>query len=209
MGLTEILIEFMTPILAHVGYRIVFFMALFESTPLFGMLVPGLFVTMLGGFFAKLGILNLPLVYVLATVGAFTGDCIGYLLGRWYGSSLIKRFGKYILLSQEHYQTTEQIMKEHAYKAIILGRLSPVTRALAPFVGGTAHIPVYKFISATFTGAMFWSGCFVTLGYLFGHTYETLSKYIDYGALILFGIILYLFIEAFRKRHRKNPMTRL
>lgn len=204
MGLTELFIEFVTPILAHVGYRIVFFMALFESTPLFGMLVPGLIVTMLGGFFAKLGILNLSLVYLVAICGALGGDGIGYLLGRYYGKGLIKKFGKYILLSQEHYQTTEQIMKDHAFKAIILGRFSPVTRALAPFVGGTAHIPVHKFMGATLVGATLWAGCFVTLGYLFGHTYETISKYIDYGALVLLGIIVYLFIEAFRKRHTKK-----
>jgi membrane protein DedA with SNARE-associated domain len=204
MSVTETLIESITPVLAHVGYRIVFFLALFESTPLFGMLVPGLIVTMLGGFFAKLGILKLTLVYLLAATGAMIGDHISYALGRYYGKTLIKKFGKYILLSEEHYQTTEEIMKEHAYKAIILGRFSPITRALAPFVGGTVKIPLYKFTAATGIGATLWAGCFVTLGYLFGHTYETLAKYIDYGALILLCIILYLFIEAFRRKTRKK-----
>ena len=204
MSLTETIIAFFLPLFDNVGYRIIFFTTLFETTPIFGMIVPGQTIAMLGGLFAKLGLLHLPLVYFLATAGALLGDCLSFALGKLYGHQFIHKFGKYMLLSHAHYQRTKQLISEHPHKTIIIGRFTPVTRALGPFVAGSLGIKFYKLLPSLMLGCIIWAATFVTLGYFFGHTYERLSQYIDYAGIILTGLLLWLIYKAIHIKVRKH-----
>lgn len=192
------------PLFENVGYRIIFFTTLFETTPIFGMIVPGQTIAMLGGLFAKLGLLHLSLVYCLATAGALIGDCLSFSLGKLYGHSLIQRFGKYMLLTHAHYMKTKELITQHPHKAIIIGRFTPVTRALGPFVAGSVGIKFYKLFPSLIIGCLIWAVTFVTLGYFFGHTYERLTQYIDYAGIILTALLLWLIYKAIHMKVKKH-----
>ena len=60
------------------GYWIVFSASLFETVPLAGSFVPGHTVVIVGGLFAKMGVLDFWRTCAISAFGAFLGDFVGY-----------------------------------------------------------------------------------------------------------------------------------
>lgn len=184
-------------------YRILFFITMFESSPLFGMIVPGQLFIMLGGFLGEYGFLNVTYVLVFAIIAAILGDIIAYILGRTYGPKLILRFGKYLLITREHYLATEHSLINYPLRTLALGRFSAATRALAYFVAGTRHIKVHRWIGLSIISSCIWAIFYCFAGYFFAHTYKELLGTIDILAALGLGIVLLFIIQGYRT-HKEN-----
>ncbi|HEX2639629.1 MAG TPA: hypothetical protein VHL50_03610, partial [Pyrinomonadaceae bacterium] len=78
MDILETLISLFT----HYGYWVVFFGVMLENA---GLPIPGETILLAAGFFAADGHFSLPLVMLIAAVGAVTGDNIGFAIGHHYG----------------------------------------------------------------------------------------------------------------------------
>lgn len=186
------------------GYWIIAFIAIAESLPLFGTIVPGHTVIILAGVFAKLGYLNLYTVLLLTVIGAIIGDIIGYTIGRKYGFPILIKWGKYFLIKQEHLDKAKTMLNRHTGKALIVGRFSPITRALMPFLAGASDVPKGKFWFFTIIGGIVWSTSSVMIGYIFGASYHIAAQYIGRYttvgiAIIVLIVIAYHFINT--RRH--------
>ena len=174
------------------GYLIIFITAMLEATPLFGLIIPGQSIVVVGGFLAKQSILDVGDIIFLAALGAILGDLIGYSLGKKYGYSFITKYGKYFLFKKEYFEKTKKIMNNHTGKSLIIGRFNSLTRAFAPFVAGSTNVPFSKFLLYNIIGGISWAALFVLIGYVFGKSYEVASKY--FGRLILFTILISILI---------------
>lgn len=174
-------------LIEHGGYFILVILTVFEGIPLVGMLVPGHVAIIAAGFLAKIGVLNLCWVIVLALVGAFVGDYIGFYIGRRYGMSFITRLRRYIYISDNHLNRATGLLSRHTFKAMIISRFTPATRALMPFLIGTTNLKQGRFILYNIIGAIAWVVSSVILGYVFGASYHFASKAI--GRLIILSLI--------------------
>ncbi|MSS75064.1 DedA family protein [Candidatus Pacearchaeota archaeon] len=174
-------------------YRILFFITMFESSPLFGMIVPGQLFIMLAGFLSELGLLSLPLVIIFASIAAIVGDILAYILGKVYGPKLITKYGRFLLITREQYLATEHSLINRPLRTLAFGRFSAATRALAFFIAGTRHIQFHRWILLSILSGILWAGFYATAGYLFAHTYENLLTTIDVFAM-LGVLILVLFL---------------
>ncbi len=196
MGIVDRILSLPLAVLNHWGYWIIFFFAFIETSPFFGLFIPGQSVLIVGGFLAKIGILNLSELIFIAALGTIVGDLTGYLLGRRYGFSLFSKFGKYVLLKKEHFDNTKKLLNKHAGKALILGRFNSVTRAVAPFAAGSMDIPFSKFIPFDILSCIIYSMAFIFIGYILGTSYEIASRYmgrIFFAAFILSIISVYAY----------------
>lgn len=188
----------------HWSYVIIFLGALLEAVPLFGLLAPGMALVVAGGFMVKLGLLDWGDLLVIASLGAILGDVTGYFLGRKYGESFLKKYGKYFFFHQEQYDKTKRLINNHTGKSIIIGRFNSLTRAFAPFIAGSTNVPWGKFMMYNIIGGVAWSVSFVTVGYVFGQSYEAVSGYIGKFVTIavIVGIgIVYLYRFVNKRRH--------
>ncbi|MEK6947052.1 MAG: DedA family protein [Nanoarchaeota archaeon] len=204
MKITDKILNLPIQVLQLWGYPIVFLAALLEASPFFGILIPGQTIVMIGGFYAKLDVLNIYYVIVLSSLGAIIGDIIGYVLGRAYGYSFIRDYGKYFFFKKEYFKRTKELMNEHTGKTIIIGRFNSITRAFAPFVAGSSKVPFKKFLFYNLIGGISWGVFFSLVGYIFGKAYKVASGYID-GFLIIFFIaaILAVYFYIGHKRRKK------
>lgn len=175
-------------VLVHGGYWIIFVVSVLEAIPLLGSFVPGHALIILGGFLAKIGVLNAFTVIWVTALAAIVGDIIGYLLGKKYGFDFLVKFGKYFFLTEEHLQKASDIMDKHTGKALIIGRFNPVTRALTPFLAGASDLNLKKFWFYNLIGGISWAVSSVAVGYIFGASYEVFSKYI--GKFIFIATVL-------------------
>ncbi len=186
------LFSILETILAHGGYWIIFLASALEAAPLVGSFVPGHALIILAGLFARIGVLNVYTVIWVSAAGAIIGDVAGYTLGKKYGFDFLVRFGKYFFLREEHLEKARKVMDKHTGKALIIGRFNPVTRALTPFLAGASDLHPYKFWTYNIIGGICWAVVSVLVGYVFGASYEVISKYI--GKFIFIATILSLLI---------------
>jgi membrane protein DedA with SNARE-associated domain len=196
MYIIDRIINLPLAVLSHWGYWIIFLFAFIETSPFFGLFIPGQSVLIVGGFLAKIGILKLTELIFIAALGTIIGDFTGYLLGRRYGFSLFSKYGKYVLLKKEHLDNTKKLVNKHTGKALILGRFNSVTRAVAPFAAGSMDIPFSKFVPFNIISCMMYSIAFIFIGYMLGTSYEIASRYmgkIFFAAFILSIISVYAY----------------
>ena len=205
MKITDKILSLPIPVLHLWGYPIVFLSALLEASPFFGIFIPGQTIVMIGGFYAKLGVLNIYYVIVLSALGAIIGDLIGYVLGRRYGYSFIRDYGKYFFFKKEYFKKTKELMNEHTGKTIIIGRFNSITRAFAPFVAGSSKVPFKKFLFYNIVGGISWGVFFSLVGYIFGKAYKIASRYIN-GILIIFFIAAFIIAYFYLGHKRRKKM---
>ncbi len=174
------------------GYPFLFLSVLLEGIPLVGTLVPGHVAIIAAGLLIKVGVFNPWITILLSIGGAVLGDYIGYVLGKKYGLSLIDRLRPFFFITDAHIAKTQALLHKHTGKAMVLGRLSPMTRALMPFLVGTNKASESKFWSFNIIGGIIWAVGSIALGYVFGAGYQAAAGYI--GKFILVAIALAIII---------------
>ena len=169
-----------------------FLLTVLEGLPLFGMAVPGHVAIILAGFLAKIGVFNVWWVIVVATLGAITGDFLGFYIGRKYGMAFINRLRPYFFVSDAYLAKAHALLDTHTGKAMVIGRFSPVTRALMPFLVGTGKTPMGTFWIFNIIGGVSWTVSSIILGYVFGAGYHAAAGYFGKGVVVavIAGVII-------------------
>ena len=174
------------------GYGVVFAAMVLESA---GLPLPGETVTLLGGYAAGSGHLNLAGVIAAASSGAMVGDSIGYWVGRRAGWPLLLRVGRWLRQSPEQMETLRSQFLNHAGKSVLLGRCVAVLRVLAGPMAGAVGMPYGRFLLCNCTGALLWATTMVSLAWL-GGRWIPFQRMVEgvlefgIGALVLVALIV-------------------
>ncbi len=200
--MTAKLLEFALTLVDKVGYLGVFFILVVDNM---GIPIPSEATLALAGNLARAGEFNIIVVILLGTVAQTFGTYLAYLIGRYGGEPLIKKYGKYLLISEHDYQRAEKWFDKRGPKAIFVSRLIPVIRSYAGFAAGTFEMDLKAFIRDSFLGSLVWSAVFAGAGYLLGDTwkkYYGYMHYVDYIVLITIVIFVAHFVYVRIKRRR-------
>lgn len=114
--------------------------------------------------------MSLPLVIVVATIGADLGALVNYYLSRWLGRPVIYRFagsriGRLFLLSEAKVQHAEEYFRQHGATSTLIGRLMPAVRQLISIPAGLARMKIGPFLLYTTLGAGAWNTVLALIGY--------------------------------------------
>ncbi|MCE2837297.1 MAG: DedA family protein [Cyanobium sp. 49614_E6] len=176
------------------GYVVIFAAMLLENA---GLPLPGETVTLLGGYAAGSGQLNLLGVMGAAAGGAVLGDNIGYWVGRRLGWGLILKVGRWLGQSPAQLEKLRDQFLRHAGKSVLLGRFVAVLRVVAGPMAGAVGMPYPKFLLCNVVGATLWATTMVSLAWLGGRwiPVERMVKGVvefGLGALVLVALIVLL-----------------
>jgi membrane protein DedA with SNARE-associated domain len=176
------------------GYVVIFAAMLLENA---GLPLPGETVTLLGGYAAGSGQLNLLGVMGAAAGGAVLGDNIGYWVGRRLGWGLILKVGRWLGQSPAQLEKLRDQFLRHAGKSVLLGRFVAVLRVVAGPMAGAVGMPYPKFLLCNVVGATLWATIMVSLAWLGGRwiPVERMVKGVvefGLGALVLVALIVLL-----------------
>lgn len=122
-------------------------------------------VLLLAGYFAHRGYLSLPLVLLLAWVGAMLGDQVGFVFGRLKGRLILDRSPKW----QPRAKWILVQVAIHERWLLLAFRFVPGVRFLTPIVLGMAGYPQRRFFVYNLIGAAAWSLIIGLIGYFAGH----------------------------------------
>ncbi|HET7236001.1 MAG TPA: DedA family protein [Actinomycetota bacterium] len=174
------------------GYLIVGAATFLENSVGAGVIVPGETIVILGGVYAGLGELSLPIVAAVAVIGAIVGDNVGYWIGRRYGRGFLERHGRKLFVTEERLEATERYYARHGGKTVFLGRFIPVVRSVGFIVAGVSNMPWKRFLAYDIAGATIWGIGHTLIGYALGESYERLERYATPFGIALLAILLLL-----------------
>ena len=190
-------------LIERIGYLGLFLFMALESTiaP-----IPSEIVMPFAGFLITTGKFSFIGVALISTLGTLAGSTLSYYLGKKGGNPLIKKFGKYVLLNEEHLLWTEQWFSKHGEKTIFISRFIPIVRHLISVPAGIANMNFFKFLFYTFLGGLLWNSFLAYLGIKLKEHWElvhTYSKQLDiiFGAILLLGIGIFIYLHLKKKKH--------
>ena len=200
------IIDFLRPYMdAPWGYVIVGLAVFLENSVGAGLVVPGETLVILGGFYARVGDLWLPLVIAVVVICAIVGDNVGYAIGRRHGRRFLERHGKKLFITPARLELTERYYEEHGGKTVFLGRFIPVVRSAGFIVAGAAHMEWRRFIVYDVIGATLWGVGHTLLGYFLGASYERWEKYLTPVGIGL-AVVLLIAIGASKMLAARRKM---
>jgi membrane protein DedA with SNARE-associated domain len=125
---------------------------------------PGDVAIMYGGYLTTTGAIPYPLAYIAVVSGAVLGSACNLTISRKYGRPFIRRFGKYIGVTEARLLRAEGLFKRWGPWAIIVGRHIPGMRIVLSALSGILGVPYRVFIPCVFVSALIWAAIFLEIG---------------------------------------------
>jgi membrane-associated protein len=181
-------------------------LAFAEAALLVGMVLPGETALLVAGVFcnSKYGNLNLGIMIAIAVVCAIGGDSVGYEFGKKFGPSLRRsRLGRWV--GEHRWAAVDGFIHRHGGKAVLLGRLTALMRALMPSMAGMSGMRYRTFLLWNAVGGIIWAPGCVLLGYGFASALDVVGETLTWAPLAILAVLIavYLIIH-FRKRSRER-----
>lgn len=188
-------------------YLLVGLLAFGEAAAFVGLVLPGELAVLLGGVLAAQGRVSLPVIIVVAAVGAIAGDSAGYEIGRRWGS----RLGRGVLL-RRHGSTITRVVcyvQRHGAVVVFVGRWTSVLRAVVPAVAGMSRMPYGRFLLFNVLGGAAWAVAFTLAGYAAGESYAAIEAATGRASLLVTAALVFWIavkIGARRRAHARSAV---
>ncbi len=156
--------------------------------------LPSEIIMPFSGFLVSTGKFDLNLVALMGAIGNVIGSLVAYAIGYFGHEKLVRRFirkfGKWILISEKELDETEKLL--HRYKdLVVLGsRVVPGIRTVISLPCGFAKLPLGRFIVLTFIGSLVWSYFLAWIGFVMGENWDTLGPYFHKADAVIVILIL-------------------
>jgi len=146
------------------------------------------------GFLASSGKLSLTLVILVGTLANLIGSYIAYYIGYFIEETvllkLIKKFGKFILISEEDYKKAGNWFAKYGDRIIFLSRLLPGIRTVISLPAGVFRMDIKKFTLYTVLGCLIWSAFLSYIGYILGENWMALEGYFRKFEIVIIVVLI-------------------
>jgi len=195
-SIIEKLVNSATMLVQDVSYFGIFITMALESALV---PIPSEVVMPFAGFLSWEGKMNLLFAIAMGTAGNLAGSLALYALGSGPGFSIIKKYGRYLLIDDRDIERAQNLFFKYGGPIVFAGRMMPAIRTVISLPAGIAKMNLWKFTAFTLLGSLPWNALLAYLGWLLGENWSLIEKYakfLDYisvSALILLiaGYIIY------------------
>ena len=205
----ERLIDWLLRTLLDLGYPGIVALMAMESSIL---PVPSELVMPPAGYWIAKGEMNVWIVLSCGVLGSILGALANYWVAHLLGRAFVRRFGRYVLLSERSLERSERFFASHGAISTLVGRMVPVIRHLISIPAGIARMSLPQFVTFTGIGALAWCGVLTGIGYFLGRHEDVLRteevRYYINRALLLVAPVVALGITVYVIRHRRREAAR-
>jgi membrane protein DedA with SNARE-associated domain len=166
---------------------------------LFGAFFEGETVIILAGVLCHQSVLPFMWTVCAAAVGAFSGDQLGFHIGRRYGPKALARFQRVAVQAER----IRPLLKARSDWIAFGCRFVYGTRIVAPMLLGAHGYPPGRFALINLFSAALWALAGVSAGYLIGTGAEKLLGRIAHLEQLLLAVLLVM-VGWWWYRHRKS-----
>ena len=207
--MVETIFQTLTIFSAKYGLWAIFFGVMLENA---GLPVPGETILLFAGFLAYQGEVHLWRAILTGIVAASIGDSLGYCVGRYAGRSFVEKYVRRISILSRQFDRAQAHIQKHGHWAVFVSRFITGLRVFAGPLGGMFHMPYPRFLFFTSTGAVVWATTVVSVGFLFGSSWESLVQFVEKShrvtLLAIAGAVGIGVIVYFIRRKKKGATER-
>lgn len=145
-------------------------------------------------------------ITLAGTVGSWLGASVMYWAARLGGRPLVRRYGKYVFISEEKVAGAERWAAHYGSMGIFVSRLLPVVRHLIGIPAGIVRMDYKKFSVFTLLGSAIWCAVLCWLGVKMGQDeslmkgeYHRITLWLA-GAMVVLGGLYYFFVHRHMKK---------
>lgn len=189
-GILEPIASWIINVISALGYPGIVLTMAIESAliPL-----PSEIIMPFSGFLVAQGRFNFWLVAVSGSLGNLIGSLIAYGVGYWGHEKIVRRFirrwGKFLLLTEEDLDTTEVWLNKYGDWVVAGSRLLPAVRTVISLPCGIARLPLKRFIILTFFGSLIWSAVLAYIGKIMGENWVSIGPYFHKFDIVIIIIL--------------------
>lgn len=152
----------------------------------------------------RFSLLGITLVGMLGSVaGAWVFYGIGYWLDENRVRFLIKRFGRYLLISESDFDRAIGWFQRHGDVVIFFGRMIPMVRSLISIPAGLAKMSPIRFTLFTALGTACWSFGLAFMGKLLGENWVLIDQFLSKYELLVAVFLVLIFVAFIIRRLQK------
>ncbi len=200
------LLELIQRWIIEVGPWVVYLVTMLETAAFIGLLIPSGPTILFAAFLTSTQFFALEHVVLATLLGGFSGDQIGYWLGRRYGVRGVMRGGRLGRLWQRHERRAVTLFRRHSVLAVSLARCIAFVRTIMPWFAGMSRMPYGRFALYDALGVLVWGLGHVALGYVAGQSWQLLATVLGSATLALLVIAaLVAAVYLYRRRARPAP----
>jgi membrane protein DedA with SNARE-associated domain len=175
--------------------------------------IPSEVILPLAGFLTTQGTMNLVLVLVTSTLGAYIGALLLYALGARLGlERAISGLSRLPLVDREDFEKAADWFQRHGRSAVFFGRFFPGVRSLISVPAGAGKMNLATFSIFTIAGSGLWNALLIGLGVLLGaqyHLIDQYSKYLNYAVYAgVAATVAWLLVRAYRRNRERVGQDR-
>lgn len=205
LAVTSIIIS----IISTTGYLGIFLLMGAESALI---PIPSEITMTFAGYLASVGKFNLFAVIFTGAFANLVGSWIAYWLGYWGERTIvlnvIKKYGKYILISEHEFEKSEKWYRKYGEVITFFSRILPVVRTFISLPAGIAKMNFWKFTLFTFVGSLIWSALLAYIGFILGKNWNSLHPYYQKFEFVIIGAVVllagyYLYHKVVKLLHKK------
>ncbi|HME25711.1 MAG TPA: DedA family protein [Acetobacteraceae bacterium] len=148
--------------------------------------------------------LSIVLVVVSAALGAIIGQTVGYSIGWGIGFRLLRRYGRYIGLTDRRMAFGRALFRRHGMKVVFASRFIVLLRTLSALLAGANHMPLGRFMVANLSGGTVWSALYGGGAYLLGHEAKQVAGPVAIGIGV--AVVAALLVAGLYARHREHQV---
>lgn len=178
-------------LISQAGYLGVFILMTLESVLL---PIPSEVTMPFAGFLAQSGQLSFWLVVLTGTLGNLLGSLIAYAIGFFLEESIIlgfiKKYGKFILISEHEYTRAVAWFAKYGNPIAFFSRLLPAVRTFISLPAGLSEMNIWKFAFYTTLGSFIWSTFLTWIGFYLGSKWNTWEPYFRKFQLVIIVLLV-------------------
>lgn len=188
----EILTGFIIQLIQSSGYFGMGSLMVLNSV---GIPIPSEIILPFSGFLANLGSFSLPLVILAAIIGDLIGSILGYTIGYFLEENLflnlIKKYGKFVLITEHDYLRTTNWIKKYGIIVVFVGKMLPGIKSFIALAAGVSEIKFHKFLIGNILASLIYCSLVTYLGFFLGSQWGSIGGYFrKFELVILIALIL-------------------
>jgi membrane-associated protein len=193
-------------IIEYGGLWLLLFVIFAETGLLVGFFLPGDNLILLAGMLckAKPELINTsyPILVLLMTFAAVSGNVVGFWFGKFTGQKLYAKKDS-IIFKQKHIELTKSYYNKYGGNmTLIIARFLPVVRTFAPIIAGVIKVDFVKFMVFNLTGAIVWILSLSSIGYFLVQWFPQIINYMGYIFIALIVITALPILKILFKKQR-------
>lgn len=170
--------------------------------------MPSEVVLPFAGYMVFLNRFDMLSANIIVNAGSLIGSLAAYTLGYYGGRPFLLKYGKYLFISNNHFNIADRWFEKYGVAAVFFGRLLPIIRTFISLPAGIARMDISKFIFYSLIGMIPWNFALIFAGYKFGQNWKNIAPMLrDYDYIIegaIAAAIIFLVVKYIRHRRLKS-----